>query len=199
MGFLKRKKSSFASFWEHADVEELDKEIARIKHKKQELEHRLEILCSAKSESTVIIIGDLSEPECITHGLDAREMEIEDITSELRILDLDEEILELERASKERAKQRKKRFGEEWKATFSSEEGRHTDRGRDLYHEVTLSEKEASQGIEKTIQYKRGKEEKKLIVKIPPGTKDGTRIRLRGVGSVGNPPGDLYIIVKIKS
>jgi molecular chaperone DnaJ len=42
----------------------------------------------------------------------------------------------------------------------------------------------------------------KLTVKIPPGVKDGSKIRFRGKGNLGiggGPPGDLYIITKVAS
>ena len=41
---------------------------------------------------------------------------------------------------------------------------------------------------------------KKLIVKVPPGIRDGQRIRLAGLGKAGRsgaPPGDLYLRVRI--
>jgi DnaJ-class molecular chaperone len=69
--------------------------------------------------------------------------------------------------------------------------------GGDLYHEVTLSPKEAAAGCEKKIKYKRGEEKKKLVVKVPPGVTRGTRIRLRGMGLKGQIPGDLYLTVRI--
>jgi DnaJ-class molecular chaperone len=71
-------------------------------------------------------------------------------------------------------------------------------RGEDLYHEIYLSRKEAASGVDKKIKYKRGKEKKKLIVKVPPGVTQGTRVRLRGMGLEGRTPGDLLITVKIK-
>jgi len=43
---------------------------------------------------------------------------------------------------------------------------------------------------------------KKLTVKIPPGVKDGTRIKIRGKGNVGargGQPGDLYLVTKVQS
>lgn len=48
-----------------------------------------------------------------------------------------------------------------------------------------------------------GKVEKRktLTVKIPPGVDSGSRIRLRGEGepgSYGGPPGDLYIVIRVK-
>lgn len=39
---------------------------------------------------------------------------------------------------------------------------------------------------------------KKLVVKIPPGVREGQRIRLEGMGKEGSPPGDLYLKVRIR-
>jgi curved DNA-binding protein len=71
-------------------------------------------------------------------------------------------------------------------------------KGRDLYHEICLSAKEAYVGTEKKIRYRSGKEKTKLVIKVPPGITQGARIRLRGMGLKGETPGDLYITVKIK-
>jgi DnaJ-class molecular chaperone len=71
-------------------------------------------------------------------------------------------------------------------------------KGEDLYHEIYLSREEAASGVDKKIKYKRGKEKKKLIVKVPPGVTQGTKVRLRGMGLEGVTPGDLFITVKIK-
>jgi len=71
--------------------------------------------------------------------------------------------------------------------------------GADLYHEIVLSQKEAAVGGEKRIKYKRGKEKKKLIVNIPPGVTEGTKIRLKGMGLKGVSTGDLYVVVRIRS
>lgn len=48
----------------------------------------------------------------------------------------------------------------------------------------------------------RVRKEKKLMVNVPSGVEDGTRIRLAGEGEVGMrgaPPGDLYIFLSIKA
>jgi hypothetical protein len=71
-------------------------------------------------------------------------------------------------------------------------------KGEDLYHEIYLSRAEAASGVDRKIKYKRGKERKKLIVKVPPGVTQGTKVRLRGMGLEGATPGDLFITVKIK-
>jgi len=72
-------------------------------------------------------------------------------------------------------------------------------RGEDLYHEIYLSRQEAASGVDKKIKYKRGREKKKLMVKVPPGVTQGTKVRLRGMGLQGRTPGDLFVTVKIKS
>jgi DnaJ-class molecular chaperone len=71
--------------------------------------------------------------------------------------------------------------------------------GEDLYREIYLTREEATSGVDKKIKYKRGREKKKLIVKVPPGVTQGTKIRLRGMGLEGKTPGDLFVTVKIKS
>jgi DnaJ-class molecular chaperone len=71
-------------------------------------------------------------------------------------------------------------------------------KGEDLYHEIYLSREEAVSGVDKKIKYKRGRERKKLIVKVPPGVTQGTKVRLRGMGLEGRTPGDLFVTVKIK-
>jgi len=59
---------------------------------------------------------------------------------------------------------------------------------------------EASADCEKGVTYKRGKQAKKLMVKIPPGVKARTKIRLKGMGIIGDKKsGDLYLHIKVKS
>jgi len=70
----------------------------------------------------------------------------------------------------------------------------------DQHIEFEISPAEATTGCEKSIIYKRGKQTKKLMVKIPPGVKAGTKIRLKGMGIIeGKKSGDLYLYIKIKS
>jgi DnaJ-class molecular chaperone len=71
--------------------------------------------------------------------------------------------------------------------------------GTDLYHEIALSQKEAAAGVEKKIKYQRGKEKKKLVVKVPAGVTDGAKVRLKGMGLKGGSPGDLYLTVRIEN
>ena len=69
----------------------------------------------------------------------------------------------------------------------------------DLHIELPLTLEEAETGVEKEVSYKRGKRKKKLMVKIPPGVKSGTKIRLKRMGLVENKKaGDLYLHIKVK-
>ena len=64
----------------------------------------------------------------------------------------------------------------------------------DLYREINISLKEALLGGTKEIEHFG----KKISVKIPVGTNNGTKIRLRGQGvQRGRKKGDLYLIVKL--
>ncbi len=71
-------------------------------------------------------------------------------------------------------------------------------KGADLTYNITITKNEAEAGCEKEITYKKGKERKILLVKIPGSIISGTRIRLRGMGMRGIEPGDLYMIITVK-
>ncbi len=69
----------------------------------------------------------------------------------------------------------------------------------DLHIELEILSGEAAVGGEKQVTYKRGNEAKRLMVKIPPGVKSGTRIRLKSMGMIENKKaGDLYLHIKVK-
>ena len=68
----------------------------------------------------------------------------------------------------------------------------------DQHMELKISPTEASTGGEKTVSVLRDGKEKKLMVKIPSGVKQGTRIRLRGAGvTADKKKGDLYLHIKV--
>lgn len=81
--------------------------------------------------------------------------------------------------------------------------------GRSQEVELTISLEDAYHGAQKTLVLDRqvvgpdgGRrtEKRTLTVKIPPGTTEGTRIRLAGQGQpgpFGGPPGDLYLKVHL--
>jgi len=71
---------------------------------------------------------------------------------------------------------------------------------RDLHYILPISSQEATFGTEKIIRYTSGVNTEKVKVKIPPGIKSGTSLRLKGKGREGNMwynPGDLYLKINI--
>jgi curved DNA-binding protein len=81
--------------------------------------------------------------------------------------------------------------------------GRHggetSARGEDIEAEIALSLEEAHRGGSKKIFVEVGHDRKNLDVKIPPGVREGSKIRLAGQGYPdGGKPGDLYLVVRIK-
>ncbi len=74
-------------------------------------------------------------------------------------------------------------------------------KGRDIEYIMELSFEDAFKGITPTITVNRGGKLEKIKVKIPPGVKNGTKIRIAGKGEPGLPGGavgDLYIVTKVK-
>jgi molecular chaperone DnaJ len=69
--------------------------------------------------------------------------------------------------------------------------GRRPQRGQDLETTVRLSFDEAISGVTRSING--------ASVRIPPGVKDGQRIKVagRGAASNGGQPGDLYVVVSV--
>ncbi len=64
-----------------------------------------------------------------------------------------------------------------------------------LTYNITISPEEAQSGVETKIAYPLEGRTERLIVKIPAGVREGTKLRLRGKGRDG---GDLYLRIKIK-
>jgi DnaJ-class molecular chaperone len=77
--------------------------------------------------------------------------------------------------------------------------GKGFQQGADVEETISLSPEMARDGGPYAYHHKR--QGKKLVVKIPPGVREGQRIRLSGMGrpsNIGNPPGDLYLKIKIR-
>jgi curved DNA-binding protein len=69
-------------------------------------------------------------------------------------------------------------------------------RGQDLEQEIEISLAEAYQGTTRLLS----KDGRRLEVRIPPGARTGTRVRVRGEGGggmAGGQAGDLYLRVKV--
>jgi len=79
-------------------------------------------------------------------------------------------------------------------------------RGADLESELAITFAQAVRGVETTLTIRRptgdgDSRRETLSVKIPPGMQDGLRLRLHGKGAPGvggEPPGDLYLRIRIK-
>src|SRR3954470_7626679 len=97
-------------------------------------------------------------------------------------------------------------FSDFFDGLFGSRRGRRgfggfdgfSTRGADQEAELELSLEEAARGGKRRITLADGRD---YEVNIPPGVRDGQRIRLAGEGSPGaggGPPGDLFLRVRIK-
>lgn len=73
------------------------------------------------------------------------------------------------------------------------------ERGADVIETIELTPQEARDGGPYAFFYR--KKAKKLVVNVPPGLREGQRIRLAGMGEDGKgrgSPGDLFLKVKIQ-
>ncbi len=74
-------------------------------------------------------------------------------------------------------------------------------RGRDLEYEASIDFDHAVHGTELNITTERGGKRSTITVKIPKGVRNGSRVRVAGKGGEGmrgGPPGDLYIVTRVK-
>lgn len=80
--------------------------------------------------------------------------------------------------------------------TGGFEYGSQPRRGQDHEQAVEISLQEAYHGTARVLQ----KEGQRLEVRIPPGARTGTRVRMSGEGGVGiggGPAGDLYLVIRV--
>ena len=78
----------------------------------------------------------------------------------------------------------------------------HGKTDRDIRYDLSISRGEAFLGSEVSIAYNRGKKQEKIGVIVPPRTKPGTILRVRGKGlegKSGQAPGDLYLRLNVDS
>jgi molecular chaperone DnaJ len=71
--------------------------------------------------------------------------------------------------------------------------------GRDQETRLSISFDEAMSGTTTSISLTDGAGKRTIKVRIPSRVEAGQRIRLRGKGGPGDPPGDLYVIVDVGS
>jgi len=73
------------------------------------------------------------------------------------------------------------------------------EKGDDLKDSIYLSDSQAKSGG--PYAYFHREKSKKLVVKIPPGVRDGQKIRLAGMGNAGRwggERGDMYLRVRVR-
>jgi DnaJ-class molecular chaperone len=69
----------------------------------------------------------------------------------------------------------------------------------DQQMELEITSAEATAGTEKQVSCKRDSKTRKLMVRIPPGVKPGTKVRLKNMGLVaGKKSGDLYLHIRVR-
>ena len=76
------------------------------------------------------------------------------------------------------------------------------ERGKDVQDEIKITPQVASSGGKVQYHYMKTGDSRDLMIKVPPGIKEGERIRLKGMGkdgSNGGEAGDLYLNIKIRT
>jgi len=70
--------------------------------------------------------------------------------------------------------------------------------GADLEYHLTMDFLQAARGTTASVRIQRAKGTETIDVKIPPGVREGSKVRVRGKGQEGpGGPGDLYIITHV--
>jgi DnaJ-class molecular chaperone len=73
-------------------------------------------------------------------------------------------------------------------------------RGGDLEMETDISFRDAAQGAEKQVAFRRNGQREELKIKIPAGVDNGSKIRIAGKGGQGEgggPAGDLFLSIRV--
>lgn len=72
------------------------------------------------------------------------------------------------------------------------------EKGRDVYDSITVTSEQARNGAR--VRYVQGRGGREVVFRIPPGARDGQRLRLQGMGEAGKgtgEAGDLYLKIVI--
>lgn len=71
-------------------------------------------------------------------------------------------------------------------------------RGADVTGEISVSLMDALHGVSVPLRIDMSGQARTLDVKVPQGVPDGGKLRLRGQGGAGQPPGDVILTVRVK-
>jgi len=73
------------------------------------------------------------------------------------------------------------------------------DSATDIFYNLTVSRAQADSGDRIELKYDRDGKSQKVLVGIPPGTKDGARLRLKSMGHSrpSGPNGDLFLNIRV--
>lgn len=80
--------------------------------------------------------------------------------------------------------------------------GTRRQRGEDFTMELKVSFRDAYSGCEKKVAFTKNGKREELVVKVPAGVENGSRLRLQGKGGEGiggGPPGDIYLTIVVGS
>mgnify|MGYP001166310834 FL=1 len=80
--------------------------------------------------------------------------------------------------------------------------GSRARKGKDVRQSFYLSFQDAALGTTRTVTFEQNGKKVETSFKVPPGSKDGRRLRLVGKGQAGvngGPPGDLYLKMRINA
>ncbi len=78
--------------------------------------------------------------------------------------------------------------------------GSRARKGKDVRQNFYISFQEAALGTSRTVVFEQNGKKVETSFKVPPGSKDGRRLRLVGKGQAGingGPPGDLYLKMRV--
>ncbi|MEW5801485.1 MAG: DnaJ domain-containing protein [bacterium] len=69
-----------------------------------------------------------------------------------------------------------------------------------LSYELGITRRESAEGAQKDLIFDKGDSAERLVVTIPPGVRDGTKLRLKGKGKANSrgETGDIYLTIRIQ-
>lgn len=83
-------------------------------------------------------------------------------------------------------------------ALFRGQSKAQSARGSDVNGDINVSLMDALHGVTVPLRLDMGGKSRTIKVKVPQGTPHGGKLRLRGQGGAGSPPGDVILTVRVK-